>query len=47
MELAANIVASYSDTPTGEDAVVVLSGRENREITVTVRPKEDFRELLI
>lgn len=47
VELAANIVASYSDTPTGEDAVVVLSGRENREITVTVRPKEEFRDLLI
>jgi hypothetical protein len=47
VELAANIVASYSDTPTGEDAVVLLSGRENRKITVTVRPKEEFRELLI
>jgi hypothetical protein len=47
VELAVNIVASYSDAPTGEDAVVVLSGRENREITVTVRPKEEFRELLI
>jgi hypothetical protein len=47
VELAANIVASYSDAPTGEDAVVVLSGRENREIKVAVRPKEDFRDLLI
>ncbi|UCF03770.1 MAG: tRNA 4-thiouridine(8) synthase ThiI [Deltaproteobacteria bacterium] len=47
VELAAGIVAAYSDAETGEDTVVVLSGRENREITVTVRPKEDFRELLI
>jgi hypothetical protein len=47
VELAAGIVAAYSDAETGEDTVVVLSGRENREITVTVRPKEDFRDLLI
>jgi hypothetical protein len=47
VESAAGIVAAYSDAETGEDTVVVLSGRENREITITVRPKEDFRELLI
>jgi len=47
VELAAGIVASYSDAETGEDTVVVLSGRENREVTVPVRPKEDFRDLLI
>ena len=47
VELAADIVAAYSDAPTGEDTVVVLSGREDREITVTVRAKEAFRDLLI
>jgi hypothetical protein len=47
VELAVNIVASYSDAPTGEDAVVVLSGRENREITVKTPPKEDVRDVLI
>ena len=47
LELAADIVAAYSDAPTGEDTVVVLSGREDREITITVRPKEAFRNLLI
>jgi tRNA U34 2-thiouridine synthase MnmA/TrmU len=47
LELAADIVAAYSDAETGTDAVVMLSGRENREIKVAVRPKEDFRDLLI
>jgi len=47
VELAANVVAAYSDAETGTDAFVMLSGRENREILVTVRPKEEFRELLI
>jgi tRNA-specific 2-thiouridylase len=47
VELAATIVAAYSGAETGEGTVVVLSGRENREITVTVKPKEDFRDLLI
>ena len=47
VELAADIVAAYSDAPTGEDTVVVLSGREDWEITVTVRAKEAFRDLLI
>jgi tRNA-specific 2-thiouridylase len=47
VELAANVVAAYSDAETGKDALVMLSGRENREILVTVRPKEEFRHLLI
>jgi tRNA-specific 2-thiouridylase len=47
VELAANVVAAYSDAETGKDALVLLTGRENREILVTVRPKEEFRELLI
>ena len=47
VELAAKVVAAYSDVETGKDAVVMLSGRENREILLTVRPKEEFRDLLI
>jgi tRNA-specific 2-thiouridylase len=47
VELAANVVAAYSDAETGKDALVMLSGKENREILVTVRPKEEFRHLLI
>ena len=47
VELAANVVAAYSDAETGKDAFVMLSGRENREILVTVRSKEEFRHLLI
>ena len=47
VELAAKVVAAYSDAETGKDAVVMLSGRENREILLTVRPKEEFRDLLI
>jgi tRNA U34 2-thiouridine synthase MnmA/TrmU len=47
LEMAAAIVAAYSDAETGEEAVVMISGRDNREITVTVRPKEEFRDLLI
>ena len=47
VELAADIVAAYSDAETGEEAIVELSGRENREITVKTPPKEEFRELLI
>jgi hypothetical protein len=47
VELAAGIVAAYSDAETGEEAIVVVSGKEEREITITVRPKKQFRELLI
>ena len=47
VELAAGIVAAYSDAPTGEDTVVVVSGKDDREITITVKPKKQFRELLI
>jgi hypothetical protein len=45
--LAAGIVAAYSDAETGEKAIVIVSGKDDREITITVRPKEEFRELLI
>ena len=47
VQLAADIVAAYSDAETGEEAIVVVSGKDDREITITVRPKEEFRELLI
>lgn len=47
VELAAKIVAAYSDAETDTEAVVMASGRENREIKVNTPPKEDFRELLI
>ena len=47
VELAAGIVAAYSDAETGEEAIVVVSGKEDREMTITVRPKKEFRELLI
>ncbi len=47
VELAAKIVAAYSAAETGTETVVMLSGRENREITVKTPPKEEFRELLI
>lgn len=47
VELAARIVAAYSDAETGTETVVILSGRENREITVKTPPKKDFRDLLI
>jgi tRNA U34 2-thiouridine synthase MnmA/TrmU len=47
VELAASIVAAYSDAETGTDAVVTLSGRESREITVSTPAKEDFRDWLI
>ena len=47
VELAAGIVAAYSDAETGEEAIVVVSGKDDREMTITVRPKKEFRELLI
>jgi hypothetical protein len=47
VQLAAGIVAAYSDAETGEKAIVIVSGKDDREITITVRPKEEFRELLI
>ncbi len=46
-ELAAAIVAAYSDAATGEEAVVILMGQDEREITVKTPPKEEFRNLLI
>ena len=47
VELAAAVVAAYSDAETGTDAVVSISGRENREVTVRVKSKQEFRNLLI
>jgi len=47
VELAAHIVAAYSDVETGKEAIVEVSGKEDREIAITVRAKEEFRELLI
>jgi tRNA-specific 2-thiouridylase len=47
VELAAQIVASYSDVQTGEEATVEVSGKEEREIKVNTPPKEEFRKLLI
>jgi hypothetical protein len=40
-------VAAYSDVETGKEAIVEVSGKEDREIAITVRAKEEFRELLI
>ena len=45
--LAAKVVAAYSDAETGKEAVVEVSGREDRTITVSTPPKEEFRSLLI
>lgn len=48
VELAAGIVAAYSDAPTGTQAEVsVTSTKNSRTITVTVRAKKEFRSLLI
>ena len=47
VELAAHIVAAYSDVETGKEATVEMSGKEDRKITITVRAKEEFRDLLI
>ena len=47
VELAAGIVAAYSDAETGEQAIVVVSGKEDQEIEVTVKSKKQFREFLI
>ncbi|UCE84351.1 MAG: tRNA 4-thiouridine(8) synthase ThiI [Deltaproteobacteria bacterium] len=47
VELAANIVAAYSDVETGKKAVVEVTGKEDRKIRVNTPPKEEFRELLV
>jgi tRNA U34 2-thiouridine synthase MnmA/TrmU len=47
VELAAHIVAAYSDAETGADAVVIVSAQENREVGVKTPPKRDFRDWLI
>ncbi|MCG6916124.1 MAG: tRNA 4-thiouridine(8) synthase ThiI [Deltaproteobacteria bacterium] len=47
VELASHIVAAYSDVETGKEATVEVSGKEDRKITIAVRAKEEFRELLI
>jgi hypothetical protein len=47
VELAAQIVAAYSDVATGKEAIVEVSGKEDRKITISTPPKEEFRKLLI
>ncbi len=47
LELAADIVAAYSDAETGEEAIVEVSGKEVRKITLNTPPKEEFRKLLV
>jgi len=47
VELAARIVAAYSDVESGKEAIVEVSGKEEINITITVRAKEEFRDLLI
>jgi tRNA U34 2-thiouridine synthase MnmA/TrmU len=47
VELAAHIVAAYSDVDTGKEAIVEVSGKEDREITVGTPPKKEYRQLLI
>jgi tRNA U34 2-thiouridine synthase MnmA/TrmU len=48
LEIAAAVVAAYSDAVTGTEASIDLSsGQDARTMTVTVRPKEEFREMLI
>lgn len=47
LELAAAIVAAYSDAVTGEEALVIVSGKEDRQVAVKTPPKEEFRNLLI
>lgn len=48
VEVAAAVVAAYSDAVTGAEASIALSSGQNaRTMTVTVRPKEEFREMLI
>jgi hypothetical protein len=48
LELATAVVAAYSDASAGTEATVSLfSGQKNWSVTVMVRPKEEFREMLI
>jgi tRNA U34 2-thiouridine synthase MnmA/TrmU len=47
IELAAEVVAAYSDADTGTEAVVAISGQAEREILVTTPSKREFRNLLI
>jgi tRNA-specific 2-thiouridylase len=48
VEIAAAVVAAYSDAVTGTEAIIALSsGRDTRTVTVAVRSKEEFREMLI
>ncbi len=47
MELAAEVVAAYSDADTGTEAVVAISGQAEQEIRVTTPSKKEFRNLLI
>jgi tRNA U34 2-thiouridine synthase MnmA/TrmU len=47
IQMAAQIVAAYSDAVTGNNTVVLVAGKENREVTVNTPPKEEFRKLLL
>ena len=47
VELAASVVAAYSDAETGKEVIVEVSGKEDRTITISTPSKEEFRKLLI
>lgn len=48
LELAAAVVAAYSDAAAGTEAIVSLfTGQNSWSVTVMVRPKEEFRGMLI
>ena len=48
LELAAAVVAAYSDAAPGTETIVSLSSGQNGwSVTVVVRPKAEFREMLI
>jgi tRNA U34 2-thiouridine synthase MnmA/TrmU len=48
VEVAAAVVAAYSDAATGTEASIAVSmGQTTRIMTVVVRPKEEYREMLI
>ncbi len=47
IQLAAEVVAAYSDADTGTEAVVMISGQDEGEIRVNTPSKKEFRNLLI
>ena len=48
LEIAAAVVAAYSDAVKGTEAIIALSwGQNARTVTVAVRSREEFREMLI